>query len=198
MTKALSILAIVFTISVGFTGRPGTSGKWVVEKTSSLAIQGETNVNSFRCEVTEYLHADTLFYAANESSKKLMFVNSRLRIDIKRFDCHSKLITNDFRSALKADENPALTITFVSLDQFNNPCDNQSVKGIVDIGLANVAKRTEICYVIKTLPGGRVELNGSHVFTFSDFNLKAPRKLAGLIRTKNEIKVNFRLFFRAV
>ena len=172
--------------------------RWVVERNSSLNIQGETNINSFQCDVTEYLKPDTLLYIKNEAAKKLSFTNSCLNIDIKRFDCHSKYITEDFRSALKADENPSLKIVFLTIDQFSNTSNNEVVKGVVDIELAHVVKRAEIEYSVKTLPGNRIQMNGSHVFSFSDFKLKAPRKLAGLIRTKDQIKVNFQLFFKAI
>jgi hypothetical protein len=121
-----------------------------------------------------------------------------LKIDIRRFDCHSRLITSDFRNALKANETPTLKITFLSLDQFSDAGNNQVVKGTVDIELAEMVKRAEICFTIKTFGGNRVQLDGSHIFSFSDFNLKAPRKMAGLIRTKDKIKVDFQLFFRSM
>ena len=195
------ILSFAFIVSAAFVKKsvPRYSfARWVVERNSSLNIQGETNINSFQCDVTEYLKPDTLVYAKNDATRKLSFTNSCLSIDIRRFDCHNKYITEDFRSALKADESPKLKIVFISVDQFSNSCNNEVVKGVVDIQLANVAKRAEIEYAVKTLPGDRIQINGSHIFSFSDFNLKAPKKLAGLIRTKDEIKVNFQLFFKAI
>lgn len=175
------------------------AGKWVVEKCSSLNIQGETNINNYQCDVIEYLNEDTLFYMPNRSTRKIEFSGSDLCIDIRKFDCHSKLITNDFRAALKADKNSSLRIKLISLDHFSDPCNtSQSVKGIVDITVADITQRTEICYTLKVLPENRIELKGSKGFTFSAFNLKAPRKMAGLVRARDVIKVNFRLFFRAI
>jgi hypothetical protein len=195
------IISALFILNVSFIRDriPNNSlARWVVERNSSLNIQGETNINSFQCDVTEYLKPDTLVYTKNDATKKLSFTNSCLVIDIKRFDCHSKFITEDFRSALKVDENPNLKILFISIDQFSNNCDNQTVKGTVDIELAHVIKRAEINFTVKMLTGNRIQMNGSQVFSFSDFNLKAPKKLAGLIRTKDHIKVNFQLFFKAI
>jgi hypothetical protein len=195
------IISTLFILNAGFIKshiRNYSLARWVVERNSSLNIQGATNINSFQCDVTEYLKPDTLVYAQNDATKKLNFTNSSLDIDVKRFDCHNKFITEDFRTALKADENPSLKVVFLSIDQFSNNCTNQTVKGIVDIELAHVTKRTEINYTVKILPGNRIQMNGSQDFTFSDFNLKAPKKLAGLIRTKEKIKVNFQLFFKAL
>jgi len=201
MRTVFFILSFAFVVSAAFIKKsvPTYSmAKWVVERNSSLNIQGETNINSFQCDVTEYLKPDTLVYTKNDATKKLSFTNSCLSIDIKRFDCHNKYITEDFRSALKADKSPKLRIVFVTIEQFSNSSDNQLVKGTVDIQLADVTKRAEIAYRVKTMPGNQIQMNGSHVFSFSDFNLKAPRKLAGLIKTKDEIKVNFQLLFKAI
>lgn len=201
MSKRFSIIILLLVLKTGFLGdhlTDNTLQKWVVERSSTLNIQGATNLNNFQCDVTEYLRADTLFYTNNDQDKKLNFTNSSLTVDIKRFDCHSKLITSDFKNTLKATENPTLKITFLSLDQFTNSCDNQVIKGIVDVGLTGVIRRTEISYIINALPGNRIALTGSHVFHFSDFNLKAPKKLGGLIRTKDQLKVNFRLYFKAI
>ena len=200
MRVTFYIIFFLFILNASFIkGLQNNSlARWVVEKNSSLNIQGETNINSFECDVTEYLRPDTLVYSKNDAIKKLCFTNSCLIIDIRRFDCHNKYITEDFRNALKAEETPNLKILFLTIDQFSNSCNNQVVKGIVDVELAHAVKRAEINYTIKTLPGNRIQMNGSHVFYFSDFNLKAPKKLAGLIRTKDQIKVNFQLFFKAI
>jgi len=201
MRAMFFIISALFILNAGFIkdSTPNNSlARWVVERNSSLNIQGATNINSFQCDVTEYLKPDTLVYTKNDATKKLSFTNSCLVIDIKRFDCHNKFITEDFRTALKADETPNLKILFLTVDQFTNGCNNQIVKGIVDIELAHTTKRAQINYTIKSLPGNRIQMNGSQVFTFSDFNLKAPKKLAGFIRTKNQIIVNFQLFFKAI
>jgi hypothetical protein len=91
-----------------------------------------------------------------------------------------------------------LKILLLSVDAFPADCDNEIVQGIVDIELAQVIKRAVINYSVKTLPGNHICMNGSYIFSFSDFNLKAPSKFAGLIRTKDRIKVNFHLYFKAV
>ena len=170
----------------------------MVEKNSSLNIQGQTNINSFQCDVAEYLKPDTPVYIKNDATNKLSFTNSCPSIDVKRFDCHNRYITEDFRSALKAEENPDLKIVFLTTDEFSDVSTGVVVKGIVDIELAHVIKRAEIEYAVKTLPGNRIQMNGSRIFSFSDFKLKAARKLASLIRTRDEIKVNFQLFFKTI
>ncbi len=172
--------------------------KWVIEKNSSINIQGETNINNFQCDVAEYLKPDTLICSKNETTNKLFFTNSYLTIDLNKFDCHNRLITNNFRNTLKADVYPKLKIIFLTIDQIPVNCKDQMINGMVDIELAHVTKRIEINYQVTDLPGNHIQVNGSYVFSFSDFKLKAPKCMGGLICTKDHVKVNFRLFIREI
>ena len=103
MRVTVSLICVLFILNAAFIKKSSqrlSMAKWVVERNSSLNIQGETNINSFQCDVTEYLNPDTLVYVKNDATKKLSFTNSCLVVDVRRFDCHNRFITDDFRSAL--------------------------------------------------------------------------------------------------
>lgn len=172
--------------------------RWVVDSNSSLNIEGRSNVSAFYCEVTKYLEADTLQYVNNETTRQFIFTNSRLMVDINDFDCHQRIITNDFRKTLQADRNRFLKIQFISLDAFDVRNHNQVVKGKVEILLAGQLKCTTIDFTINATNSGLIQMNGSKNMLFSEFNVTPPKKLAGIIRIKEEIRVNFQLFFKPV
>jgi hypothetical protein len=172
--------------------------RWVVDSNSSLTIEGRSNVSAFYCEVTKYLEADTLQYVNNETTRQFIFTNSSLTVDINDFDCHQRIITNDFRKTLKADQNRFLKIQFISLDAFDVRNNNQVVKGKVEILLAGKLKCTTIDFNINATNSGLIQMNGSKNMLFSEFNVMPPKKLAGIIRIKEEIRVNFQLFFKPV
>jgi hypothetical protein len=171
--------------------------RWAVAGNSSLNIEGRSNVSPFSCEVTKYLEADTLQYIKNETTRQFVFNNSRLTINIHDFDCHQRMITNDFRKTLKADQNRFLKIQFISLDAFDvhNP---QIVRGKVEIQLAGQIKCTTIDFRTSPTNTGLIQMNGTKTLLFSEFNLTPPKKLAGFIRIKEEITVHFQLFFKPV
>lgn len=172
--------------------------RWAVDSNSSLNIEGRSNVSAFYCEVTKYLEADTLQYVNNETTRQFVFTNSSLSVDINDFDCHQRIITSDFRKTLKADQNRFLKIHFISVDAFDVCNHNQVVKGKVEILLAGHIKCTTIDFKINATSTGLIQMNGSKNMLFSEFNVAPPRKLAGIIRIKEEIKVNFQLFFKPV
>lgn len=171
--------------------------RWAVASNSSLNIEGRSNINEFCCEVTKYLEADTLAYINNETTRQFLFTNSCLTIDINDFDCHQRLITSDFRKTLKAGQNRFLKIEFISLDAFDAR-SRQTVKGKVEILIAGQVKCTTINFNTNSTNNGLIQMNGTKTLLFSEFNLTPPKKLAGFIKIKEEIKVNFQLFFKPV
>jgi hypothetical protein len=171
--------------------------RWAVANNSSLNIEGRSNLSSFCCQVTRYLEADTMQYVKNETTRQFIFTNSCLTIDINNFDCHQRTITNDFRKTLKADQYRFLKIQFISLDAFDvrNP---QTVKGKVEILLAGQVKYTTIDFTTNSTNTGLIQMIGTKTLLFSEFNLHPPKKMAGIVKIKEEIRVNFQLFFKPV
>lgn len=187
------LLFASFTI---FSGKLPVN-RWVVESSSSLYIEGRSNISPFRCDVTRYLKADTLELFKDEKGRQLIFSDSYLTIDINGFDCHQRFITNDFRKTLKAGQNRYLKVHMINMGLFDTD-SRQLVKGNVEIELAGVMKKATIDFV--SIPGGseRIQMHGCKTFLFSDFNLVPPRKLAGFVRIEEEIKVNFHLCFKII
>jgi len=175
---------------------PGPSAeKWVIQKGSNLCIEGRSNLNSFRCDIKEYLLPDTIYLFKDAQATKPFAMKGGLSINIKQFDCHQKYITNDLRKTLKADEHPALKINLLNIGYYEKA---NNVKGWVSIELAGVTKRTEIDYQVHYSNPGFLELNGSRKLKFSDFGLKPLQKIAGLIKVEDDLTVRFQLILRSI
>jgi hypothetical protein len=175
------------------------SVKWIVEKTSTLRVEGESNLNKFKCDIEGYYQRDTIVCFDNGQVNKPVQLRGSLKIDIFKFDCHNKLITSDLRKTLKAEEHPKLVIRFLSLERvpvFNGNTD--IIKGLVSVQLAGTSKTFEILYSFIKPGSSTIILNGGSTFMFSDFNLKPPSKVGGFIKIKNEFDVNFRLILNPV
>lgn len=179
-------------------GNTLTVVKWAIEPQSNLTIDGRSNVNTFQCGIKEFLRTDTLVYMSYEGIQKPASLKGTVTIDIKRFDCGHKFITTDLRKTLKADENPNLVIRFVSMDKIQAKAINQNTKGMVEIQLAGVTRQYEVNYVIQNNDTRHLQLTGNRTILFSDFNLKPPTRLAGLIKVAEEITVQFQLLLKEV
>jgi len=188
-----SLLIILFT-SILFAPNAILSERWVIERNSSLSIEGRSNVSSFRCDVTEYLQQDTILFVRTDLQQPVLTAHGGLTINVNRFDCHQKYINSDLRKTLKANECPWLKIDLLSIGNFSTGSKN--VRGAVAITLAGVTKKLDVAYVVQNANDGTVQLYGMRQVLFSDFGLVPPRKLAGLIKVEEEINVRFVLVLR--
>jgi hypothetical protein len=173
--------------------------KWVIEKNSSLRIEGKSNVNTFKCDIIEYLNGDTiLIYRGNASEQTQIATKGGLTLNINRFDCHQNHVTADLKKTLKASENAYMKINLLSFAHIKVNTPNQEIKGYVEIQLAGVTKKIEMDYVVVKNQSGSLHMIGTRKLLFSDFNLTPPRKLAGMIKVEEEITVRFQLMLRYV
>ncbi|NNV55869.1 YceI family protein [Limnovirga soli] len=167
---------------------------WAVQKTSSLRINGASNVNKFGCEITQYYSPDTIFCSEENSVNKSVTLSGNMKIGIDNFDCHNHIITNDLRKTLKSSDYPYLIIHFLSLERKPNIANGKdSLKGCVDIQLGGITHRFELNYTFEKISQATFKLNGNRDFTFSDFKLEPPKKLGGIIKVKDSFTVDFSL-----
>jgi hypothetical protein len=189
-------LVFILLVAFLFKGSPGPMAeKWVIQQNSNLCIEGKTNISNFRCDITEYLQPDTIYFFKEEQSTRPIPLRGGLSINIKRFDCHQKFITTDLRKTLKADEHPMLKIDLLNIGYYSGDAGN--IKGWVNITLAGVIKSAEIDYTVRNGQPGYLELTGTRKLRFSDFGLKPPQKLAGLVKVEEELNVRFQLVLRS-
>ena len=175
-----------------------TNVKWTVEKSSTLKVIGKSNVNKFSCEIDGYAQSDTITMSGNESGGAVR-LNGTLAVNVLDFDCHSKLITSDFRKTVKAKEHPGLKIKFLSLDRapfLDNK--NQCINGWVEVELAGAKKLIKIPFAFTKENNTTILMNGKKQFCFSDFELTPPKKLAGMVKIVDEFTVDFRLKLIAI
>lgn len=191
----LKPLLIVFMISLsGFNrhdSRPVLT-KWVISKGCSLHVGGSTNVNTFTCVIADYYKPDTLvFYKAIPPEP--IKITGILKLNVQKFDCHNPVMTSDLRKTLKSKIHPDLSIQFINLSRYPDKHQETTLRGAVNIELAGVTKRFEVDY--RFIPNGAhaATLIGTRKINFSDFDLVPPRKLGGMIKTNDELRVVFSL-----
>jgi hypothetical protein len=192
MVAGLTLLTNPETISNTINHK--TLIKWIVEKSSTLSVSGKSNINEFTCDIVGYYGPDTITCGEDGGSGKAVRLNGRLELDVFKFDCHSRLLTKDLRKTLKAEEYPKLAIRFLTLEHIPSfQMNTQNMKGWVEVELAGTRKCFQIDYEFARNTSNSFLLNGKRTFCFSDFKLTPPKKLAGVIKVKDEFNVNFQL-----
>ena len=103
-------------------------------------------------------------------------------------------MTRDLRKTLKAKQYPNLHIRFLSLSKLpvlgSEPI---AITGRVEIEIAGTKKLYTINYQISADADKVIHLLGSQDMAFSDFGLKPPHKLGGIVKTRDQLTVAFHL-----
>ncbi|MHA4895554.1 YceI family protein [Pedobacter sp. PWIIR3] len=171
----------------------GKAVKWALTKNCSLKVNGSTNINKFSCVIPDYTNPDTLAMYSHKGAEEVK-ISGQMVLPIKSFDCHNVIMTKDLRKTLKAEEFPKLTVTFISLSKYPDPSRGESIiSGSVNISIAGITKRFDVAYRCTADGLKNITLIGTKTINFSDFNIIPPRKIGGMIKTNNQLDVEFTL-----
>jgi len=180
---------------------PGEKTTWIVQKSSSLSINGRTNVSRFSCGVAQYGETDTITFLNEGCRGKISGIPlcGVLKINIADFDCRNRMMTGEFKKTLQYKQYPQLKIIFLNLERMPGfGSQSETLKGQVFIELAGVSKQFEMDYTSNREDPETVQLTGSRQLCFSDFGLRPPQKMGGLVRVNETLDVKFILCLRRI
>jgi len=157
---------------------------WIITASSSLSVDGKTNINTFKCVVSSY-------------GNSFFKIKSILDIPVSNFDCHHKMMTKDLQKTLKMNEHPLMYIDIKSLNRLPNEALQSGSTGDIHISLAGAKVKYQLQFNGKSYPN-YLELVGKRHIHFSDFGLIPPSKLGGTIKVKDQLDVEVRLHMRKI
>lgn len=140
-----------------------------------IQIIGNTNINSFKCINDSF-----------KNNEKYQLSNSQLpyiNLKVNDFDCHNKTMTNDFQKTLSSDKFPNLIIRFLKVTKDNNGYNAQ-----IQVGMMDKTKTYQVNFTNE-----KEKLIGKKQVRFSDFGIKPPKKMGGMIVVKDELNLLFSL-----
>ncbi len=197
--KTCLFIALLFIAGTAFLPPDAMKVKWLVLKSSVLRVDGSTNINTFNCMVPDYASQDTLTCTKNPGRDPGILMTGHLSLPVFSFDCHNSMMTADLRKTLKAKSFPMLNISFLSLKKFPElKTTPENISGWVNIELAGVMKKYEVSYTLSMDEQKIIHLVGTRSINFSDFNITPPKKLGGIIQTRDRLDVAFHLSLKNV
>jgi hypothetical protein len=143
-----------------------------------IEITGTSTVGKYNCSNT-FSKKDTLFLNSNKKN------NFNTEIKMSDFDCGNKIMTKDLQGTVKVKTFPNSTVTITDVKQFgkNYKCN-----------LTFLITNKTLKYKDFILYSSDKKVEGSLNLNFSDIELEPPVKMAGLIKVRDEIVVNFSLY----
>lgn len=193
----LKISIFSFFLGISQSQRSFAKYRWVIEKSSTLQVDGKSNVCKFSCKTPDYPYLDTITVLENSSAN--ITLTGEIEMEVESFKCNTVMMTKGLRKAVKMSEYPKMKIRFINLESMPVLSKkNEIIKGWVEITLAGVIKQFEINYGLLSNGNAILQLNGQHSFLFTDFHLVPPSKFGGIIRISNDFDVNFQLILRTI
>jgi hypothetical protein len=148
-----------------------------------LHISGASNINEF-----SFTYVGT--NSGNGGVPARDNEKIEISIPIKEFEASEPMMYGDFLDLMKASEYPRIRISFSkqqlqnALQDITQPCPE------IDITIAGITRTYSVrCSLAKC--ADRLYLRGEEIVKLSDFNLKPPAKLLGLVKVNDEINVDF-------
>lgn len=147
-----------------------------------LHIRGQSNVNEFTFQYNSY----PKYSISGDSESDTMIIS----IPIRKFETTNALMYNDFLELMKENKHPRIFIT-LSRKQLETAISNDSEPcPQIRITIAGVTRTYTVdCRVDRC--SGNYYLKGKEIIKLSDFDLKPPSKLLGMVKVNNEIDVSF-------
>ena len=106
---------------------------------TSIKITGNSNINSFSCDLERFNQLDTLNIKYQRNGRSFRFDSVFLQFDIAQFNCGNKLINRDFHKLLNQKEYPFLTIHLRELLIDSTNQSNQLTPEDINCGTAEVS-----------------------------------------------------------
>jgi hypothetical protein len=198
----VSFTYLVLTFVLLFTNREDipVSEVWDIDKSSSMVVIGETNVNSFECALGAYDWGNNLVcYRTQSSRSNKHLILCEFDIPIKSFDCGLKLMTKDLRKTLKSDKHPFMNISLKEMSSLiSNVKNGDVIDTKTEITLTGVKKQSLIQFKVRKDDKNYITLEGKKIITLSDYNLTPPSRLLGSVQVKDELAVSIKMKLKKI
>ena len=165
---------------VGLPEDPGGTGC-----VSFLVINGTSNINKF-----SFTYVTPLVPREVKVSKGADEDRIDLVIPVELFKPSNPSMYNDFLNLLNAKEYPYLKISLLTADLYRERNSEVSQSEKISVTIAGVTREYTVNCTLDHCNENLI-LNGMQIVKLSDFGLKAPVRLVGLVKVHNEIDVSF-------
>ncbi|MFG4002664.1 hypothetical protein ACHRV1_11285 [Flavobacterium aquidurense] len=143
-----------------------------------IEITGLSTVGKYNCSNT-FSIKDTVYI---NSIKKNIF---NTEIKMSDFDCGNKIMTKDLQGTVKVKKFPNSTVYMTDIKP-----SGQNYKCNLNFLITNKTLKYKDFILYNT----DKKIEGTLNLKFSDLEMEAPVKMAGLIKVKDEIVINFSLY----
>jgi polyisoprenoid-binding protein YceI len=168
---------------------------------SKLWIEGGSNVRDWSCTATTFearVDLDSAHAMSDAAVGADQVKRIAVKVSVRDLKCGNSHMETDLYRALKADDPATPSYIIGVFDALRAPDQGDShVDTEGTIAVAGVEKGVRLRVTLDRLSDGSVVARGSAPLLMTDFGVKPPTGLLGLIRSKNAIVVKFEVVISA-
>lgn len=181
MKKRIAICLMglaLFTLLGGAKPTVAMNNATLIINRIEIKISGTSNVGKYNCTNVFYIN-DTI--SLNINKKNCLNAD----IPMQNFDCGNKIMTKDLQRTVKCKEFPNSHVTIT---------DIKAYKSDYKCNLTFLITNKTLKYKDFILYKGDNKVHGNININFSDIDLDPPVKMAGLVKVRDQIVIDFSLY----
>ena len=191
---AFATLALVLNGTAG-PAQPRDTVRVESGHESQVWIEGSSNVTDWRCRATSFV-ANLALVPGTASRDAAMSTGLRsidVRVAVRDLKCGNRKMEHDLYAALHATDsaNPAYILARFEVVPNGAGADSIETRGALTV--AGVERSMSVPVTMTRGVDGALRARGAVSLLMTDFGVKPPIGLFGLIRSKNEVTVRFDL-----
>lgn len=198
-TLLIALGALVLMASAAPSQEKTGTLRLPVRADSKLWLEGSSNVRDWTCKATA-MEALIAIDANSVDSRDDAAVAKSLRgvdviIPVRKLKCGDRHMEANMYNALKAPEPPE--ISYIVADFEITPtlsADGLSVQATGKMSVAGAERPVSMIVKTERLPDGTRRARGTVPIRMTDFGIKPPRPWFGVLRTADEVKVQFEIY----
>lgn len=194
MRNSTIVLAGAAAAALIIPAQAGAQGRLELEKGSTLWIEGTSTVHGWKCSTSTF---DANFELGAKGAAIVgagALSKADVNIPVKSLDCGHRKMNDNMYEAMRANENPTIRYALVKYELVAGTAtkDSALVRATGQLTISGTTK--EITMDVLARRNGR-DVNGAGkvALLMTDFGIKPPVMMRGLLKTGNQITVGFEL-----
>jgi polyisoprenoid-binding protein YceI len=192
-------LLTVAIASVAVIGWKAIDQPITLQPTSRLWVDGTSNVRSYSCKAGEInlkaqASAPDLGHAVVAGGKAVITV--MLKVPVEKLDCANGTMNEHMRNAMKEKEHADIEFRLESYDLAKS-ADSAAITLVGTLTIAGTAKPITMPAVAHDAGNGVLRVTGGYEFLMSQFGVKPPSLMMGLMKVRDKVNVHFDLLLKS-
>ncbi len=169
-----------------------------VSNNSWMSLSGTTNINTFECFSEEGATGGSLLADVEAGNNKVKFSDAGMMVSVNSFDCKNPLINRDLYRSFGGGDNTEIDIKLIDagLNEGELAAQKGSFKANALVSINGITKPVELQIQWNNSGGMEYHFKGEADMTMSDFGIKPPSPMMGLIKVDDVITIRFNYVVR--